>query len=551
MLCEMKRGKDNKAVVASNIMYVVGQYPTFLRAHWKFLKTVINKLFEFMHETHEGVQDMACETFIKIAQKTRRHFVVLQAGEMAPFIDEILSNISNIISDLQPSQIHIFYEAVGYMIQAQSDKVAQERLIVKLMEPPNTAWDTIIAQAGQNIETLKDLDTIKNLGNVLKTNVAACSSIGHGYITQLGRIFMDMLNLYRAVSQLISAGISTSGPIAARTPIVRSMRTIKKETLKLLEVFVAKNEDAKFVADNFVPPILEAILGDYKDNVPIAREPEVLTLVATLFDNLETHMADKVLPILDAIFESTLNMINKDFEEFPEHRVGFFNLIRSIVQHCFAALLQVPSSQFKLMIDSIVWGFKHTMRDIGDAALSICFDLLTNISHSELAIRNSFYQSYFLPLLQDILYVLTDADHKSGFKMQGMILAHMLATIHDGLVTAPLFDPAQFPGLTDNASFLKEYITNLLQTAFPHLQRSTVQHFVYGFFELNKDHVLFKSHLRDFLISLKEFSTEDNADLYREERETELELKKRQQYEAAMKIPGMLKPSERTDDMAE
>ena len=36
--------------------YVVGQYPKFLRAHWKFLKTVVNKLFEFMHETHPGVQ---------------------------------------------------------------------------------------------------------------------------------------------------------------------------------------------------------------------------------------------------------------------------------------------------------------------------------------------------------------------------------------------------------------------------------------------------------------------------------------------------------------
>lgn len=30
-LCEMKRGKDNKAVIASNIMYIVGQYPRFLR----------------------------------------------------------------------------------------------------------------------------------------------------------------------------------------------------------------------------------------------------------------------------------------------------------------------------------------------------------------------------------------------------------------------------------------------------------------------------------------------------------------------------------------
>jgi len=58
----------------------VGQYPRFLRNHWKFLKTVVNKLFEFMHETHPGVQDMACETFLKITHKCKRKFVVLQVG---------------------------------------------------------------------------------------------------------------------------------------------------------------------------------------------------------------------------------------------------------------------------------------------------------------------------------------------------------------------------------------------------------------------------------------------------------------------------------------
>lgn len=54
-LCEQKRGKDNKAIIASNIMYIVGQYPRFLRIHWRFLKTVINKLFEFMHGEYRHI----------------------------------------------------------------------------------------------------------------------------------------------------------------------------------------------------------------------------------------------------------------------------------------------------------------------------------------------------------------------------------------------------------------------------------------------------------------------------------------------------------------
>jgi exportin-1 len=104
-MCEMKRGKDNKAVVASNIMYIVGQYPRFLKTHWKFLQTVVKKLFEFMHETHEGVQDMACDTFIKIAIKCRRHFVIKQAGEERPFIEDIIEKIGETIKLLQQQQV--------------------------------------------------------------------------------------------------------------------------------------------------------------------------------------------------------------------------------------------------------------------------------------------------------------------------------------------------------------------------------------------------------------------------------------------------------------
>ena len=50
---------------------------------------------------------MACDTFIKIAQKCRRHFVQVQVGEVMPFIEEILNGINSIICDLQPQQVFI------------------------------------------------------------------------------------------------------------------------------------------------------------------------------------------------------------------------------------------------------------------------------------------------------------------------------------------------------------------------------------------------------------------------------------------------------------
>lgn len=92
---------------------------------------------------------MACDTFIKIAIKCRRHFVTTQVGEVMPFIEEILSTISTIICDLQAQQVHTFYEAVGYMISAQVDTMAQDVLIEKYMMLPNQVWDDIISQASK------------------------------------------------------------------------------------------------------------------------------------------------------------------------------------------------------------------------------------------------------------------------------------------------------------------------------------------------------------------------------------------------------------------
>jgi exportin-1 len=35
----------------------------------------------------------------------------------------------------------------------------------------------------------------------------------------------------------------------------------------------------------------------------------------------------------------------------------------------FVALLALPPAQFKLLMDSIIWAIKHTMRDIADTGL--------------------------------------------------------------------------------------------------------------------------------------------------------------------------------------
>ncbi|XP_076220931.1 exportin-1 emb [Nomia melanderi] len=541
-LCEQKKGKDNKAIIASNIMYVVGQYPRFLRAHWKFLKTVVNKLFEFMHETHDGVQDMACDTFIKIALKCRRHFVTVQLGESVPFIEEILSTISSIICDLQTQQVHTFYEAVGYMISAQTDTVIQEQLIEKYMLLPNQVWDDIISQASKNVDILKDQEAVKQLGSILKTNVRACKALGHPYVIQLGRIYLDMLNVYKVMSENISAAIALNGEIVMEQSLIKSMRVVKKETLKLISDWVSRTTDRQMVLENFIPPLLDAVLLDYqKTDVHCAREPEVLSAMATIVNKLEGHITSEVPKIFDAVFECTLEMINKDFEEFPEHRTNFFLLLQAVNVYCFPAFLVIPPAQFKLVLDSIIWAFKHTMRNVADTGLQILYQLLQNVETEPAA--QSFYRTYFTDILQHIFSVVTDTSHIAGLTMHATILAYMFSLVELGRIQVPLGP------VPDNVLYVQEFVARLLKAAFPHLTDNQIKITVQGLFNLDQDIPAFKEHLRDFLVQIREYTGEDDSDLYLEERETALRMAQEEKRRQQMAVPGILNPHEIPEEM--
>ncbi|XP_044468960.1 protein EXPORTIN 1A [Mangifera indica] len=542
-LCEMTKGKDNKAVIASNIMYVVGQYPRFLRAHWKFLKTVVNKLFEFMHETHPGVQDMACDTFLKIVQKCKRKFVIVQVGENEPFVSELLTGLATTVADLEPHQIHIFYESVGHMIQAEPDTQKREEYLQRLMALPNQKWAEILAQAHQSVDFLKDQDVIRTVLNILQTNTSVASSLGTFFLSQITVIFLDMLNVYKMYSELISSSIAQGGPFASKTSYVKLLRSVKRETLKLIETFLDKAEDQPQIGKQFVPPMMDPVLGDYARNLPDARESEVLSLFATIINKYKSAMIDDVPRIFEAIFQCTLEMITKNFEDYPEHRLKFFSLLRAIATHCFPALIRLSSQQLKLVMDSIIWAFRHTERNIAETGLNLLLEMLKNFQASEFC--NHFYRTYFLTMEQEIFAVLTDTFHKPGFKLHVLVLQHLFCLADSGLLTEPLWDVAtiSYP-YPNNSMFVREYTIKLLGTSFPNMTASEVTQFVNGLFESRNDLSTFKNHIRDFLVQSKEFSAQDNKDLYAEEAAAQQERERQRM----LSIPGLIAPNEIIQD---
>jgi hypothetical protein len=98
-----------------------------------------------------------------------------------PFIEEILETLPQIIRDLEPAQVLVFYEACATIIASQTVPDKRQVLVFKLMELPNALWTQIIARANQSTDVLGRDDTVKHISMVLKTNVRVAGALGTGY----------------------------------------------------------------------------------------------------------------------------------------------------------------------------------------------------------------------------------------------------------------------------------------------------------------------------------------------------------------------------------
>jgi exportin-1 len=83
----------------------------------------------------------------------------VQVGETEPFISELLGELTSTIQDLETHQIHMFYEAVGLMISADSDAKKREHYLVSEQAPIRQSSQIMVAAfRGCLLVASRDLD---------------------------------------------------------------------------------------------------------------------------------------------------------------------------------------------------------------------------------------------------------------------------------------------------------------------------------------------------------------------------------------------------------
>ena len=96
-----------------------------------------------MHESFEGVQDFACETFMKISIKCAKNFTILQPQENEEYIKDLVRNVTETTKDLKPHQQLMFYEAIGNMINSENNLTKKAFYIRTLMNEKDAIWNNL------------------------------------------------------------------------------------------------------------------------------------------------------------------------------------------------------------------------------------------------------------------------------------------------------------------------------------------------------------------------------------------------------------------------
>jgi len=324
---------------------------------------------------------------------------------------------------------------------------------------------------------------------------------------------------------------------------------VKREILTLLSTWIARAFEGRpdqqvvtvaSVTEHVIQPLFGTVLRDYEMNLPAAREPKVLSLLSITVVSLREDAAPLVSTMLDAVFACTLEMINKDMEAYPEHRINFFQMLSAIDRHCFNVLIALPDATLVLVIQAIVWAFKHSMRNVAELGIDILKDLLVKVAMMEnKTVAQAFYQKHFMSILEHVLGVVTDHNQVPFIGLTNLSEAIcLLFQAAESSIEVPLNEanPSQ-----PNMDYVYEAIATLFRSHFSkNLTDAQIRITIKGFFSFNRQLSKMREHVRDFLVQIKEEAGEDTADLFLEEKEAEIQ--KVQSEKRA--IPGIQNPND-------
>ena len=246
------------------------------------------------------------------------------------------------------------------------------------------------------------------------------------------------------------------------------------------------------------------LMIDYKNSTSSAKVPEVLVLITVILRKRKEFISS--LPIIiESLFQTTIEIISNNYEDFPLLRFPFYNLIDELVTDFCPPLIEIMGENFSSIVQIICYGIQHPQHDICEKSFEAANHMCRSIASLGTEQWSQFLSTFFLDLILTTFQSLIDTVHKFAF---------------DSMVD---FLIALFKQITDPESL--QLIVQKLMEMFPNRNPDEVFQHIKSMFEASKlentqDKSPFRQAVRDFLVMTRHFKPFDPA-LYKEEKEKE------------------------------
>jgi exportin-1 len=504
-----------------------------------------------MHETFQGVQDFACETFLKISMKCGRCFIITNEkdGENEPYINTLVRTVQDDTKDLEPHQKLMFYEALGNMITYENDINQRITIISQLMQSTYNNWIEIFNNAGQNSDFLKNYQIARSLELIVRINERVCFSTKTPYWKFGCNLYNNMLNTFEFYSNIIDNSFNNNIPIDIN---LKSFMGFNRTLLKFFITLVGNINDPNIIINEILNGLGKLIII-YNNSHINNKDPNTLLIFAKVLEQLKNINYDYISTIWNSLCIYTLNMIKNDFQSFPEHRMNFFILLKSLISNAFDSIFKIQQNNFnKDIIDAILWAIKHEtpiMYETGLETMKILIEKIATVKMvNGINICDLFFGAYYFSIFIDVFVAMTDSFHKNGFKLQVEIIQLLIQIIEMNVIKENLFSEINNVNNNNvnnnvnnnlsNKNYFLNKLTNDIANGFKNLNQNQIEAFCLGLFNKSYNYHDFKQLIRDFLINLKSFAGNNN-ELYIEEKNKEIEEAKKIMQAKMNLIPGL------------
>lgn len=469
--CEERVRQEERAIIASNIMFIIGQFQRFLKFNAEFMYVVIRKLFEFMQESYEGIKEMACDNFYRICEKCPTQFY--QKKNSRYFLEGLLDNLATVA-------------ALDFYLQ---------RIVIEAL--------LIVLKAGSS----QALDYVHRIFKVLTPQVFLESNISVTIPSLLEdpRQFMALAHLAESYALGFKILPATFSRFTGIDPFIEIYSVITQisssKTLILKKSFCTFFEEA-VKSDSYSHDVLDNLCGRVLSDFPVVYSPSLLSLAGVMIETdspcsqqqmrrIQFYISTLVIPAIPRLLVP---------DNHPEIVHAFCSFFISALNKDFPTFwsLLVDSSSFPSFMNALFATLTslHDVAEIGIKTLSLIFHLCFENR------KYDFFLHFYLSTFENLLGLVFDKDLKSNYALQ-VDLLHYLILISSHIPSLNHTD--------QNIIIIKAFIVDLFVKNFQNITENALKIFIEGLFEI-KDLVLFKEHINDFTIKIYEYGNDDDIE---------------------------------------